>query len=252
MMKATIVLYDIDGTLLTSGGAGRRAMEHAFAAHTGRRDACAHFSFAGMTDRAIARVGLCEIGWEATEAAIDALIAHYLACLEREVREARDYRLCEGIVASLDFLRGRSGYAIGLGTGNVEAGARIKLSRVGEAERFALGGFGSDAEDRAALLAVGAERGAKRLGTEVARCRVVVIGDTPKDIDAARAIGAVAIGVGTGPFTAEDLAAHGAHHAFRDLAQPGALQAIVADAAADAADIAEVANGGAAAKISAT
>ena len=116
---------------------------------------------------------------------------------------------------------------VGLGTGNVLAGARIKLSRVGIFEKFAFGGFGSDAEDRGALIRRGAERGAEHLKVPLAECRVVVIGDTPKDVDAAVSIGAESIGVGTGGFSKDELSQHGATHAFDSLATPGALDAML-------------------------
>ena len=170
-VRPTVYLYDIDGTLISSGGAGRRAVEGAFAERHGRADACRGFSFAGMTDRAIARRALVGLGFSetgaATEAAIGALLDTYLALLEVEVDKAGDYRVHDGISASLEALSAREAQgaaAIGLGTGNVERGARLKLARVGLAERFAFGGFGCDAEDRAELLATGAERGAERLG----------------------------------------------------------------------------------------
>src|SRR5436190_1500569 len=111
----TILLFDIDGTLITTGGAGRRAIEHAFERHTGRRDACSGISFAGMTDRAIVRGGLLAIGRPADEAAIDALLAAYLEVLHDEVRTADGYRLNEGIEAALAAVCGRSGCAVGLG-----------------------------------------------------------------------------------------------------------------------------------------
>jgi phosphoglycolate phosphatase-like HAD superfamily hydrolase len=182
-----------------------------------------------MTDRLIARKGLTLLGVEATESAIDELLATYVRLLEVEVAraDAARYRVHDGIAEALETARSL-GMGVGLGTGNVVAGARIKLSRVGIFEKFAFGGFGSDAEDRAALIRRGAERGAAHLKAPLAACRVVVIGDTPKDIDAAQAIGAESIGVGTGGFPAGMLAEHGATHAFDSLAAPGALDAVLA------------------------
>ena len=214
---ATVVLFDIDGTLILSGGAGRRAMERAFASRTGRADACAGISFAGMTDRAIVRAGLTAIGAAVDEAAIDDLIDAYLAHLHHEVRASPDYRVLDGVAEAVE-LATAIGCAVGLGTGNVRACAVVKLGRGGLAERFAFGGFGCDAEDRAALLRVGAERGAARLGASPDRCRVVVVGDTPKDVAAARAIGAECLAVATGAFAVDDLAAAGATWAVATLA----------------------------------
>ena len=119
------------------------------------------------------------------------------------------------------------GTAVGLGTGNVRAGARIKLERVSLYDQFAFGGFGCDHEDRAELLRVGAERGAAALGVERGECRVVVIGDTVRDVDAALRIGAECIGVGTGAGTPETLSGRGATAVFATLAVPGALEALL-------------------------
>jgi phosphoglycolate phosphatase-like HAD superfamily hydrolase len=227
-MRPTVLLFDIDGTLITTGGVGRRAIERAFDERYGRSDACTSFRFDGMTDRLIARQALTILGVEPTDAAIDDILAVYVRLLEVEVARAdiAKYRVHAGIDAALRLAR-EHGMGIGLGTGNVREGARIKLSRVGIFERFAFGGFGSDAEDRAALIRHGAERGAKHLRTPLAECRVVVIGDTPKDVDAAKSIGAESVGVGTGGFTAEELSEHGATHAFPSLASPGALEAML-------------------------
>jgi phosphoglycolate phosphatase-like HAD superfamily hydrolase len=96
-------------------------------------------------------------------------------------------------------------------------------------EEFAFGGFGSDAEDRTELLRHGAERGAKHLGVALAECRVVVIGDTPKDVAAAQGIGAECVGVGTGTYTPQELLECGATAAFPSLSAPGALAALLGE-----------------------
>jgi phosphoglycolate phosphatase-like HAD superfamily hydrolase len=117
--------------------------------------------------------------------------------------------------------------AQGLGTGNIVEGARLKLEHVGLYHHFDFGGFGSDHELRVELIRLAAERGAQQLGRKRDACRVVVIGDTPKDVDAARAIGAESLGVGTGSFSAESLRQHGATYAFADLNEAGALSALL-------------------------
>jgi phosphoglycolate phosphatase-like HAD superfamily hydrolase len=227
-MRPTVLLFDIDGTLITTGGAGRRAIERAFEAHTGRRDACSSFSFAGMTDRAIVRAGLRAIDHHADEAGIDALLDGYLAVLADEVARATDFYVHAGVEEALAAAHARPRTAVGLGTGNIREGARVKLSRVGIYHRFGFGGFGSDHEDRAELLRIGAARGASDLGVPVEECRVVVIGDTPRDIAAARAIGADSLAVATGPFATDELATHAPTRVFRDLAAPGALDELLA------------------------
>lgn len=222
-MRGTILLFDIDGTLVDTGGAGRRAMVGAFADLYGRTDLFDGLKFAGMTDRAIARHGVVAATGVCDDAAIDRALDAYLGRLEREVAASAGYRILpgvEGVLAALD-AAGR-GLAIGLGTGNVRRGAYTKLARGGIDAAFAFGGFGCDAEDRAALLRRGAERGAERLGVRVDACRVVVVGDTPKDVAAALAIGAECLGVGTGTFSAASLVEAGARHAVATLDDPTA------------------------------
>ncbi len=226
-MTPTVLLFDIDGTLLSSSGAGRRAMEAALHDHTGREDLC-RFGFDGMTDRAIVRMALAAAGHAAPALALlDAVLDTYVARLRHELAEPGDYHLYPGIAPALEAARGRAGVALGLGTGNIRRGAALKLGRVGIDHYFAFGGFGCDHEERPAILRTGAERGAALLGRDVASCRVVVVGDTPRDVAAARAIGAECVGVGTGRFGPDELRAAGAHAAFPDLAAAGAIDAVL-------------------------
>lgn len=228
-MRPTVLLFDVDGTLVTTGGVGRRALEVAFERSFQRRDACRSFRLDGMTDRAIVRTGLIAIGLEPTEEHIDRVLAGYLEALAEEVAAApaATYRVHAGVLGVLEAAAAREATAIGLGTGNIREGARIKLERVGIYHHFAFGGFGCDAEDRPALIRRGAERGAARLGMPLEECRVVIIGDTPKDVAAAQALGADSVGVGTASFTPAQLRAAGATHAFADLAAPGAREAVL-------------------------
>ncbi|HYP89494.1 MAG TPA: HAD family hydrolase, partial [Polyangiaceae bacterium] len=191
---------------------------------------CALIRFDGMTDRSITRLGLEAIETEATDAGIDALLEVYLEELRAELKvaPADNYRVHVGVHEALRAARER-GMALGLGTGNVLEGARLKLEHVNLYHHFAFGGFGSDHELRVELIRKGAERGAASLGQPLEACRVVIIGDTPKDIDAACGIGAESIGVGTGSFSAAELRAHGATHSFDDLSAPAALYALLGD-----------------------
>ena len=215
--RSTVYLFDIDGTLLATGGAGRWAMEAAFAAVTGRSDACSGFSFAGMTDRAIARAGFTAVAQSVSEERIDQLLDAYLQSLAAEVTASSGYRVLPGVTEVLVRLQTQPQCAIGLGTGNTRAGAMIKLQRAALDPHFAFGGFGCDHEDRAELLRIGAERGASRLGRPRAECRVLVIGDTVRDVAAALAIGADCIGVGTGGTSLGELRQAGAIAVFTDL-----------------------------------
>jgi phosphoglycolate phosphatase-like HAD superfamily hydrolase len=233
-MRPTVYLFDIDGTLILTGGAGRRAMAAAFTELHGPKGAVAiDFSFAGMTDRAIVRTGLHALGIEETksDAGVDPVLDAYLLHLEREVDRSDAYRVLPGVSEVLGWLvpmAKTSRVAIGLGTGNVKRGAYTKLARGSLHQSFAFGGFGCDHEDRTALLRVGAQRGAESLGIVVSECRVVVIGDTPKDVSAARGIGAECIGVGTGGFEPRALLDLGAHRAFATLEEPGVREALSA------------------------
>lgn len=218
-----VLLFDIDGTLLDSGGAGRRSMVGAFAASHGRPDACEGFSFGGMTDRAIVRRSLRNIDAPDDDPAIDRVLAAYLDLLRREALAPHAASVLPGVPTTLDRVQGQAGVAVGLGTGNVREGAEIKLGMVGLAGRFDFGGFGCDAEDRGELLRAGALRGAAALGAPVERCRVVVIGDTPRDIEAARQIGAACLAVATGFFSVDQLLTHRPDLLCPDLNDPRAL-----------------------------
>ncbi len=223
----TIYLFDVDGTLITTGGVGRHAIERALEHLFDQKDACSHFSFGGMTDRGIFRRGLAALEQPMDEATVDRLLEAYLPILAQEVRDAETYRVHDGIRGALEALSHLEDVALGLGTGNVERGARIKLERVDLNRWFSFGGFGCDAEDRGELIARGAERGAERLGRPLERCRVIVVGDTPKDVQAARANGFLAFVLGTGLVGREDLERSEPDWLFDDLASPGALQALV-------------------------
>lgn len=229
-MTPTVLLFDIDGTLVTMGGVGRRAFDRAFERVHGRGNACAALRFDGSTDRATTRVALQSIGAPATEQAIDELLTAYLPELEAELARSdpKTFLVHAGVTRVLEAAR-RRGAALGLGTGNIRAGAQLKLERVDLYRHFDFGGFGDDHELRAELIRRGAERGAAWLGVALGACRVVVIGDTPKDIDAARAIGAESMGVGTAAYTAEELLAHGATFAFDDLTASGVVTALLGD-----------------------
>jgi len=226
-MRPTVLLFDIDGTLILTGGAGRRSMDAAFRQETGQSDVFVDFRFGGMTDIGIVRAGLGRVGREYDEAFAERIFDAYLTILPKEVAAAEEYRVLPGVFEVLDAVIGIAGVAVGLGTGNIERGARIKLGRAELSKRFSFGGFGSDAEDRAVLLTRGAERGAAALGLDVPDCRVVVIGDTPRDVAAARAMGAECIAIATGGHPAEELRSHDPEAVFEDLGDPAALRAIL-------------------------
>src|ERR1700761_5212418 len=176
--RGTVLLFDLDGTLVNTGGAGRRAMIGAFKNLHARDDAFSDFSFAGMTDRAIARYGLAKVLATIPESEIDRFLDEYLRLLEEELPKSDGYVVLPGVVQLLEQLTGKPDVAIGLGTGNVKRGAYAKLVRAAIGGAFPFGGFGCDAENRVELLRAGARRGAEQLGRAYAECDFVVIGDT--------------------------------------------------------------------------
>lgn len=219
--RPTVLLFDIDGTLLLTRGAGRRAFERAFAGVTGRGDACAALSFGGMTDRGIARAGLTAIGHQCEESAVERLFERYLEALAEELARTPRDTVLPGVRALLDALAPHSHLAIGLGTGNLRRGAEAKLRHAELWERFGFGGFGCDHEQRDELLRIGAARGAALLGCAPSACRVIVIGDTARDVIAARDIGAECVAVETGSVALDALRSAGPCTVFRDLTAPG-------------------------------
>lgn len=183
--------------------------------------------FAGTTDPFIVRRGLRAVGCADEPDVVRAVLEAYVDRLRAELAVPGTVTVHAGIHRLLDALAGRPDVAVGLGTGNVEPGAWAKVGAGAIDEAFAFGGFGSDDEDRPTLLAIGARRGAATLGLEPAGCRVVVIGDTPRDLAAARAIGAECVLVATGRFGLAELSVLGAEAVFDTLEAGGAVGTVL-------------------------
>lgn len=213
-----IILFDIDGTLLASGGAGKLALETAFTEDFGV-ELRIHVPYSGRTDRAIVRELFEVHGVAHTPANLEKILAGYLrrlpACLER-----LKGRVLPGINGLLARLSQHERVAVGLLTGNVRAGAKVKLGHFGLFEHFAFGGFGDHHYDRddVAREALAAVR--DHVHPHVTPDRIWVIGDTPLDVRCARAIGARALAVATGNHTLEELAAAAPDLLLKDLADP--------------------------------
>jgi phosphoglycolate phosphatase-like HAD superfamily hydrolase len=173
-----------------------------------------------MTDRLILRQGLERIEQPFSEAVVTRLIEVYLGHLEREVPLSERFVVFDGVEPLLDRCVAEPDYAVGLGTGNVARGAYVKLERANLGRYFPFGGFGCDAEDRTELIRTGAARGADRLGLPLDQCRVVVIGDTPRDVSAAHGIGATCLAVSTGGFADDALREAGADWVVDSLTSP--------------------------------
>lgn len=221
-----IVLFDIDGTLLRSGGVGRIAMERALIRVFGSPGSN-EYHYDGKTDRQIVRdlMRLDGLTDEQIDAQMDELLREYVGGLHEELASGeRDVHVFVGVRELLDELDKRGDITLGLLTGNVEQGARAKLGAAGmDIDRFKVNAFGSDNELRPELPAVAQQRAREVLGKEIAGDRVVVIGDTPADIRCGEGIGARAIGVATGRYSKEELLSHGAYAVFENLADTEAV-----------------------------
>jgi phosphoglycolate phosphatase len=222
-MKA--VLFDLDGTLLWTDGAGRRAIHRALLEVLGIEHPAAGFRFDGRTDPEIVRLLAAAAGRDHDPDVVDAVLRAYVRLLDAELsRPGQQTRIYPGVLELLAALEGRHDCVIGLLTGNVLDGARMKLRSAGiDIARFRVGAFGSDHGERAELPAIAQRRVREVLGVEVAGKDVVIMGDTPADVACGRGIGARAIAVATGSYSVPDLLAVGAYTAFADFSDTRAV-----------------------------
>lgn len=198
-----LLLFDVDGTLVLTGGAGLRALDRAFEKRRGVRGVSAGMRLAGRTDLAIVSdLYARHDGTDPDGTEMEAFLAAYLPFLDEEVAASTGYQLLPGLPTVLDTLRVK-GHVLGLATGNVRMGARHKLTRGDLWHHFPFGGFGDDSRDRANLVRIASERAPRRFAPE----DTWVIGDTPLDIDAARVAGFRALAVSTGIHGGEELEA---------------------------------------------
>lgn len=226
--SGAVVLFDIDGTIVTTGGAGSRAMGRAFGDVLGSTSPLEGVSIAGMTDLGIFRLACDSLGVPYTSELNEQIKRAYLRFLPDEVAASPGYTVHPNIEKAIDACAELSHVATGLGTGNFEMGARIKLGRAGLSARFAFGGFGDDAEPRHELVAKGVERGRKVLSGRGLTCdKVLIIGDTPHDITAAHKTGGVCVAVATGSFERSELDAAGADVTLESFAEAGAIDSLL-------------------------
>lgn len=222
-----LVLFDIDGTLLLSDGAGRRAINRALQdvfGSTGPSD----YRFDGKTDPQIVRelMRFAGHGDEHIDALMQRLFDSYVVCLQEELynpAHKRPYTL-PGVPALLDALERKPDVILGLLTGNLEAGANAKLTAVGvDPRRFRVGAYGSDHENRPALPAIARDRTKRHLGIDVDGAAIIVIGDTPADLTCGKSLGARAIGVATGRYSVAELQEHKPVAVFVNLSDTAAV-----------------------------
>lgn len=228
-----LVLFDIDGTLLWTDGAGRRAMEFALREVFGTTGP-ASYRYDGKTDRQIVRESMRAEGID--DATIDARMpdieALYLERLAIELAASHTrVRAMIGVVELLDALRAYDHHVPGLLTGNLRAGAAQKLRAAGiEMERFSVGAFGSDHERREELPPIAQRRARELLGHDLPGDALVIIGDTPQDVACGQPLGARTIAVATGRYGVDELAACGPAAVFPDLRDTAAVLRAIDDA----------------------
>lgn len=211
-----LLIFDLDGTLLDGHGAGHQAMEAAFLAVLGAPGHFDQFDFEGRTDPAIFQ-------WVAQRQGLGELTPEVLRAVEQrflmELEHTEKPVVAKpGVRALLMRLAADKTVALAIGTGNLEIGARIKLTRAGLDYFFPVGGYGSDGIEREAVIAKAMER--SRVFYDVPNAPVITIGDTPRDVAAAHANGVFCIGVATGSFSQAELAGAGADAVLADLTQP--------------------------------
>lgn len=217
------VLFDIDGTLIDPGGAGRRSVKEAFYEIFSIRDAFAGTTLAGKTDIQIIKEGLSNHGLPFGNGILSSILSRYVENLKTEIHNPRGY-IKPGVLELLDALETADRYWLGLLTGNIEQGARIKLGAFGLNRYFPVGAFGDDNEDRNGLLPIAVEKIRKVKHIDIKYSDCIVIGDTPKDVECSKPFGATAIAVATGPYSYESLLETGADYVLRDLS--GAIKVI--------------------------
>ena len=195
-----LVLFDIDGTLIRSGGAGVRAFERTFREVFGLPETTRHLKFAGRTDVSLVREGLTLHGIEASEANFSRFFHHYPTFLA-ELLQITKGAICEGICELIHQLENvPEKPTLGLLTGNIRRGAELKLRHYGLWHHFETGAFADDHEDRNCIASVAQKRGAELVGRPLRGEEIVVIGDTPHDITCGLSIGAKVLAVATGEF----------------------------------------------------
>ncbi len=233
-----LVLFDIDGTMLLAHGAGRRAVHQAMIdvfGVTGPQ----HHPFDGKTDPQILRElgSLAGVSDDVIVEKMTPALDRYYEYLEADITGAPDtVELLPGVLDLLDALEARDDVMLGLLTGNIAAGAALKLRAVSIApERFAVGAYGSDAPVRPALPAIAQTRASQRLGVELPGQHIVIIGDTPHDLTCGNGIGARAIGVETGRFRAAELYPHNPLAVFANLIDTAAIVAAITSVKAERA-----------------
>ncbi|MGD0392835.1 MAG: HAD family hydrolase [Acidimicrobiales bacterium] len=216
--KPVVALFDVDETLVHTGGSGARSWKAAFEKLYGIPADIGQHSSAGETDPQVARATFeAVMGREPSDNELDQLYVNYLLHLAQDILVSEQYRMLPGAEQCLTTL-GEAGVLLGLVSGAMEGAARTKLIPANLNRFFIFGTYGSDSPDRAELTGIGIEK-ASRLHARLVPSQVFVVGDTPHDIEAARAAGAVSVGVASGHYSVDDLTKAGADHVLASLAE---------------------------------
>ena len=226
-LQKRLYLFDIDGTLITSGGAGVTSYSEAVKELCGSLTPLEGINFAGNTDTGIARSVLQAAGMEPSQENIMALLDAYLGKLSDRIH-LHQGGLLPGIIPLLERMNERPACVLALLTGNLAAGAQVKLSHYGVWHYFGFGAYADDHHIRNELGPVAAARALEEHGEEFTSDRIYVIGDTPRDIECGKAFGAVTVGVATGHYSREELASHKPDFLFDNLSDVDAEIAAIA------------------------
>ena len=216
MKKKRLLLWDIDGTLISTGAAGHRAIELATAQQFGGNGNLEGVEIAGRTDVSIAHQVLAKYGEPITEERTNAFLGLYLTLLAQELPRSKG-RVMPGVLELLRRAENRSDMILGLLTGNLRRGAQLKLEHYQLWHFFCLGAFADDHHDRNQLGAFALSRVQERCGQEFLSANVDVIGDTGHDVTCGKAFGARTIAIATGSWPREKLAEHEPDFLFDDL-----------------------------------
>jgi phosphoglycolate phosphatase len=214
------IMFDVDGTLISSGGAGAASWRLAFEDLYGIPADIGKYTDAGMTEPEVARLTFEKVlGRKPTRSELATLMSRRLHRLPQTVAESTGFRILPGVTETLERLHA-AGYLLGITTGGVEAAAHIKLGRAKLSHYFCFGGYGSDSTDRVELTRRALERASVLVGEQIEPAEAMVVGDTPHDIDAAHGVGTTAVGVATGHYNKQQLLAAGADYALGSLEEP--------------------------------
>lgn len=217
--KNILFLWDIDGTLITVGGAGERALVHAINDHFGIDGDLKGIDYAGRTDRMISRMLHDYYGIEKTDKSLQGFLDSYLFHLEKEMKHTKMH-VVDGITAILDEIKTQPQYSQGLLTGNLKKGAEIKLLHFDLLHYFPFGVFSDFGVNRNELASFALEEAHKATGLPFTPEHTYVIGDTPHDIECGKYINAKTIGVATGRFTTDQLKESQPDFLFEKLPSP--------------------------------